>query len=286
MAMKLEVNRILSEAFRRRRGFFSKESFDVVGNFFALAGLLLAVFLVLVSAIVVQWIHAEQFAFSSLFSLCTTPFFALYSLVLLLSLTSFGGSIGIGLGRFHFDREEKIRELVNSAESDPLSGLHNRRSFIRTLDAEIQRVQRNRGPSGSAGLLFIDIDHFKRINDTYGHAAGDEVICQLARFLEKECRPYDTVGRWGGEEFVILAPQADLDQAVRFAERLRAGVEGLELKFEYQLIHYTISLGVAAYDGGSETLDEFIQRADDALYRAKEGGRNRVISSHRITKEV
>lgn len=279
MSIKLEVNEVLSEAFQRRRGFLSRESFDLLGNIFSLLGLLFGVGVTMFAAMIVRWVSAEPLTLGSLLGLYLHPFFILFSLVVLAVTISWAGSYGIGFGRYHLDREEKIRELINSAETDPLSGLHNRRSFIRALDSEIQRVQRMGRTSGTVGLVFLDIDHFKRVNDLYGHAAGDAVICQLSRFIEKECRPYDTVGRWGGEEFVILAPQANLDQTVRFAERIRAGVEELELKFEYQLIHYTVSLGVAAYEENTETQDEFIQRADDALYRAKERGRNLVVPS-------
>ena len=281
MAIRMEVNEILKPILHKRSGFLSRASFDLFGNFFALLGLFVGLAFSMVVLALIAWVKAEPSTFGDLVSMALHPVFFLVVAAVTLAMTSWFGSLGITFGRQFLKRDQKIRELEATAETDPLSGLCSRRSFIGALESELDRVRRTGRGNGTAGLVFIDIDHFKRVNDTYGHGAGDEVICQLSRFLEHECRPYDTVGRWGGEEFVVLTPQTTLDQTVRFAERIRAGIEASELKVDYQTIHYTISMGVASYDVYTETIDDFIQRADDALYKAKEGGRNRVVPAVR-----
>ena len=284
MSFRLEVNEIIRPVLRRRSGLFSRASLDFFGNFFAkvglFCGLAAAFFVMLLSA----WAKAEPVTLSGFFAQLANPLVALLALFAVLFFMSWFGTIGMAFGRDILERDQRIRELEDSAETDPLSGLCNRRSFIGALERELDRVRRVGRAGGTAGLVFLDIDLFKQVNDTYGHAAGDEVICQLSRFMEQECRPYDTVGRWGGEEFVILTPQTTLDQTLRFAERIRAGIEASELKFDRQLLHYTISAGVASYDVDTESLDDFIQRADDALYKAKESGRNRVVPAQANVK--
>ena len=277
MAIRMEVNEILKPILHKRSGFLSRASFDLFGNFFALLGLFVGLAFSMVVLALIAWVKAEPSTFGDLVSMALHPVFFLVVAAVTLAMTSWFGSLGITFGRQFLKRDQKIRELEATAETDPLSGLCNRRSFIGALERELDRVRRVGRAGGTAGLVFLDIDLFKQVNDTYGHAAGDEVICQLSRFMEQECRPYDTVGRWGGEEFVILTPQTTLDQTLRFAERIRAGIEASELKFDRQLLHYTISAGVASYDVDTESLDDFIQRADDALYKAKESGRNRVV---------
>lgn len=188
---------------------------------------------------------------------------------------AFMGSIGVLLTERVFKLESKLLEIKDKSETDPLSGLCNRRSFLKIMDKELHRQNRLQD-QGKMALIFIDIDFFKKVNDTYGHSAGDLVIKQVATFLENACRPYDTVARWGGEEIVILTPQTTADQSIRFAERLRSGVEELKIVAEGHSIPITISLGVAIAAPNGEEMNEFIDRADKVLYLAKENGRNRV----------
>ncbi|RUM48188.1 MAG: GGDEF domain-containing protein [Hydrogenothermus sp.] len=161
---------------------------------------------------------------------------------------------------------ERFKHL---AETDRLTGLFNKGKFNEVLKKEIERAKRYKRP---LSLIIFDIDHFKRINDTYGHKVGDEVLRELAKVIKSIIRKTDFVVRWGGEEFVILAPETDLDGALKLAEKLRQTVE----KHQFPTVkNVTISLGVAQYID-EETPEEFIIRADMALYKAKENGRNRV----------
>jgi len=161
---------------------------------------------------------------------------------------------------------ERFRHL---AETDRLTGLFNKGKFNEVLKKEIERVKRYKRP---LSLIIFDIDHFKRINDTYGHKVGDEVLKELAKVIKKSVRKTDFVARWGGEEFVILALETDLEGAFKLAEKIRKTVE----EHEFPTVkNVTVSLGVAQYIDG-ESPEDFIIRADMALYKAKEGGRNRV----------
>lgn len=160
----------------------------------------------------------------------------------------------------------KLEEL---ATTDVLTGTYNRRKFNELILAEIERVRRYGHP---LSLLVVDIDHFKRINDTYGHEAGDEVLIVLAGLIRAGIRATDSLARWGGEEFVVLSPEVSVEDATGLAERLRAAAGTYEYSFVGRL---TASIGVAQHRVG-ETPDELFARADEALYRAKEGGRDRV----------
>ena len=173
--------------------------------------------------------------------------------------------IGI-LAYILFRDMERFKHL---AETDRLTGLFNKGKFNEVLKKEIERAKRYKRP---LSLIIFDIDRFKRINDTYGHKVGDEVLRELAKVIKSIIRKTDFLVRWGGEEFVILAPETDLDGALKLAEKLRQTVE----KHQFPTVkNVTISLGVAQYID-EETPEEFIIRADTALYKAKENGRNRV----------
>ena len=160
----------------------------------------------------------------------------------------------------------KLEEL---ATTDALTGAYNRRKFNGLILAEIARVSRYEHP---LSLLILDIDHFKRVNDTHGHEAGDEVLVVLAGLIRAGIRATDSLARWGGEEFVVLSPELIVDEAVGLAERLRSAAGAYEYSFAGGV---TVSLGVAQHRVG-ETPDELFARADEALYKAKEGGRDRV----------
>jgi len=170
------------------------------------------------------------------------------------------------------ERWQQISELRRLATTDQLTGLHNRAYFMDSAEAELRRSERFGHPTA---VLMADLDHFKRVNDQYGHAAGDEALRIFARILGETTRTVDLVGRIGGEEFTILLPETGRDAALQVAERLRAAVEAASFEFGGVTIRYTVSLGVSVRQGG-DTLDRLLARADDALYAAKHGGRNRV----------
>lgn len=167
--------------------------------------------------------------------------------------------------------EAELREL---ASTDYLTGLHNRRYFFAQMEAELARIQRL--DSQRAAVLMLDLDHFKRINDTFGHATGDELLKHFATIMADELRKIDTAGRVGGEEFAILLPGATGDAAGAFAERLRQKVEETPLIQDGQAIPITVSIGVSVMKADDGSSDAALIRADKALYRAKQSGRNRV----------
>jgi diguanylate cyclase (GGDEF)-like protein len=169
--------------------------------------------------------------------------------------------------------EEANKKLDLISRTDELTGLPNRRDMLRTIDNEIQRVTRTRKPFC---FIFIDIDHFKNVNDTYGHACGDEVLKHVAATIRNLLRKYDVLARYGGEEFLTLLPETDLEGAKIAAERFRKTIEDTTVIFGKLSIKVTITLGVSQYDHALGA-DRSIQMADRALYEGKENGRNRVI---------
>ena len=167
------------------------------------------------------------------------------------------------------ERKRLERELRQLATTDPLTGAFNRRYFLDIVDKEISRAQRYHRP---LALVMFDIDHFKRLNDEYGHAQGDAVLIGLAALVRQRLRHSDIFVRWGGEEFVILAVETTLPQAVALAETLLAALH--EESFA-DAGPVTASFGVAEYRA-AETLDQWLKRVDDLLYQAKRDGRDRV----------
>jgi two-component system cell cycle response regulator len=164
-------------------------------------------------------------------------------------------------------------ELAELATTDALTGVHNRRHFMARATEELKRCRRHRH---QFGVLLFDADHFKRINDTLGHPQGDKVLVAIAASLRKALRETDLVARYGGEEFVVGLPETPLDHTMMVAERLRAGIEALEIDGMDRPV--TVSVGVCAYPAStSDSIAEMIALADEALYRAKAGGRNRVV---------
>ncbi len=166
--------------------------------------------------------------------------------------------------------QEQLREQANR---DPLTGLYNRRYLDSTLERELARCKRGGTP---LALILIDIDHFKQVNDTYGHQAGDEVLLRLAAMLASMARAGDVACRYGGEEFLLLMPTMPLASARERAEALRAAFADMEVSFGAFKLRTTVSVGIAAYPGHGISADELIRNADTALYRAKNLGRNRV----------
>ncbi|HQR29840.1 MAG TPA: diguanylate cyclase, partial [Anaeromyxobacteraceae bacterium] len=167
------------------------------------------------------------------------------------------------------EAEGKAREASRRADTDALTGVPNRQAFNDALAREFARARRFRQP---LSVVLVDLDHFKRVNDEHGHAAGDQVLTGAARLLESRVRESDLAARWGGEEFAIIASMTDAAGAVRLAEKLRGM---LEVTHMGPPVRVTASFGVAELrpDDG---VDDLIRRADEALYRAKQEGRNRV----------
>jgi len=168
------------------------------------------------------------------------------------------------------------KELRRLATTDPLTGAHNRRHFTERATAEISRGRRYASP---VSMLTIDIDHFKDVNDTYGHPAGDEVLKVLVRVCKETLRISDIFARMGGEEFSAILPETDAQAALQSAERLREAVAKTKVVIDDKIISYTISIGLSQILGPKDSLEELMRRADTALYRAKDLGRNRVESA-------
>ncbi|SFM40093.1 GGDEF domain-containing protein [Thermodesulforhabdus norvegica] len=158
---------------------------------------------------------------------------------------------------------------------DPLTGLYNMRSFFRALESEMHRTRRSRVPTS---LIMLDLDHFKQINDTYGHIAGDYVLKSVADTLRNGVRAGDLPCRYGGEEFAVVLPGTSLSQAVGVAKRLKEAIEKLKCFYAGKEIPVTASFGVATYRGTTPPeVTPFVDRADKCLMEAKQNGRNRIV---------
>jgi diguanylate cyclase (GGDEF)-like protein len=174
-------------------------------------------------------------------------------------------------------RSQRHAQLLNDSRFDAKTGLLNAGTWEREAGNEVTRAGRTRT---SLAVALIDVDNFKVINDTYGHLAGDKALKQLSRTIQIFLREYDLVGRFGGEEFALLLPQTDEDDARRVAERMRAHIA--EMPFDVgdiagsEIISLTVSIGVAALGTTGNQLTELLATADAALYRAKHAGRNQV----------
>jgi diguanylate cyclase (GGDEF)-like protein len=171
------------------------------------------------------------------------------------------------------DIDALTARLHEQAIRDPLTGAFNRRFFAESLDKEAARAVRE---NIQFSVIIMDVDHFKQFNDTYGHKCGDIVLQALAGFLNDNTRRGDIVCRYGGEEFVILMPDASLESAYIRAEFLRSKFEQLEVEYDGQKLKCTISLGVASYPIHATDSDSLLIVADHALYESKSHGRNRV----------
>jgi two-component system chemotaxis response regulator CheY len=185
----------------------------------------------------------------------------------------------MGVGARILDLETRLSESLAREEKlatrDPLTELPNRRDLCDRARSELGRAARART---SVGVILMDNDHFKPINDEHGHAAGDEALRRAADVLRKSKREYDYAGRWGGDEFLVILPGTSLAQAGLVAERIRSSIEGVRLELGGAAVQLQSSLGVACASPGPHPveLDALLQEADEALYRAKAGGRNRV----------
>lgn len=181
---------------------------------------------------------------------------------------------GLTLGAVMMANARILSETAYAAEHDHLTGAPSRRAFFAVAERELARARRH---AGSVGLLLADADHFKRINDTYGHGVGDEVLRDLVRRTLEVIRKNDYCARLGGEEFAVLLPDTSRETAQVVAERLRTALDrSLDAKTSTAGVPYTVSIGLAMLEPG-EAFDSLMQRADAALYAAKKGGRNQVV---------
>ncbi len=168
-----------------------------------------------------------------------------------------------------------LEESLRLATVDPLTGLSNRRAFVQALAQEVARAHRHQR---ALSVALLDVDHFKRINDTHGHGAGDAVLAAMGRLFTSVTREGDFAARWGGEEFVVALHDCDANGAMVAAERLRAAIAALCVDVPSLTLHVTASIGVAELRPG-EALEALVDRADRAMYTAKSGGRNQVAAS-------
>jgi len=166
-------------------------------------------------------------------------------------------------------------EIYRLAIEDGLTQLPNKRYLLQFLEREMARTKRYERP---ISLMMIDVDHFKSINDTYGHLAGDDVLSELANLLKPRIRKDECLARYGGEEFTVVMPETMLRGASQFAEILRASVEEHDFSFDGEHISVTVSIGVARNTDDAASPDKLLARADDCLYKAKRNGRNQVVS--------
>ena len=174
------------------------------------------------------------------------------------------------------DAEAKYHEeIYRMTIVDGLTQIHNKRALFEALEKELMRARRY---ERDLSLLMFDIDFFKRINDQYGHLAGDHVLRELARVVQERIRREEVFARYGGEEFVILLPETPLPGAAALAENLRARVANHAFVFQGERIPVTVSIGTALLGENDKVAADLIQRADEKLYEAKRGGRNRVCS--------
>ncbi|KAA9161361.1 GGDEF domain-containing protein [Amycolatopsis acidicola] len=184
-----------------------------------------------------------------------------------------------------FNRLAELDQLQDDVRTDPKTQVYNMRGWTESAERALNRATKS---EDGLGILMIDLDHFKWINDTYGHPAGDDVLRNLAQLLDEVTRPSDVVGRFGGEEFLVLLPDTDQATATGAAERIRSAVAELRIVTtdkrgdQTTVSDRTASIGVAVFPAHGDSLEKLMQAADAAVYEAKEGGRNQVrVAEHR-----
>jgi diguanylate cyclase (GGDEF)-like protein len=191
-------------------------------------------------------------------------------------------ALSIGFGFFWMTTSLLTSELDLLASTDPLTRIFNRRVFLLWCEKEVERSRRTSLPFS---MLMIDLDHFKQLNDEYGHQTGDAALCAVVESMQDSIRGLDVLGRWGGEEFVALLPAASPESALLVAQRMRRNIAKIRLPDSNKAgadalmeVKVTASIGVSTYRGPDDALRHIIQRADAALYEAKASGRNQVLS--------
>ena len=184
---------------------------------------------------------------------------------------NYAGLFGTSLGFVLVTKERADNELIRTATVDALTGLLNRRRFVELARRELHRAERQHLQTS---VLMLDLDHFKNVNDTYGHPVGDVVLQSFGHILHDNLRPFDVVGRYGGEEFCVLLPGTGIGEATTIAERVRAIASQTPVATRSAVISYTVSTGVVQAPPRPISLEELVDRADRALYEAKAAGRN------------
>jgi diguanylate cyclase (GGDEF)-like protein len=247
----------------------------------------------------VDWMTSDTFAAAGLYVLVAALFYGLRSRAIFIGYGILGAALTFAASVPDFDQPDFLNFAINRglitaalvstllllyhnnrssevlrrlATTDPLTGAYNRRHFMELMAREQRRADRY---ATVYSILMIDIDHFKRVNDTYGHQVGDQAIQAMAEACRKTTRPTDVVARYGGEEFVIALTHTELDRAVKVAERLRQAVAQISLGTDHGVLSFSASIGVSTYVDTSN-IEQLIARADQALYKAKHAGRNRV----------
>lgn len=203
-------------------------------------------------------------------------FFRTGNLVAALGLMTLIALIYARVTRYAQERVRSLTdELQRQASTDPVTGLANRRALEERLDVEHARAQRT---GQNYCLLMVDLDHFKAVNDRYGHPTGDRILKEVAELMRDQLRAIDLVGRWGGEEFLVLLPETGFEGGHRVAEKIRARIERTEFEGAGQPFGLTLTVGFASC-GANEAMRWCLKRADDALLRGKEANRNQVVAS-------
>ena len=198
-------------------------------------------------------------------------------------------AMGVAFGFFWMTTAELTLELEQRANTDPLTRIYNRRIFREWCEREMARYQQT---GATFSMLMIDLDHFKSINDRFGHQCGDEMLCAAVERMQDSVRGIDILGRWGGEEFVVLLPGASRDAALLVAERIRANIGNLRLPTgkavgqAEEFVQITASLGGTTHLGPADSLDAMLRRIDIALYRAKAAGRDTVVVLHETAGQL
>ena len=248
------------------------------GFLYGLAGISACVFTVSVVTLRVKTFLLILCAPSLLFVVLSASSMPLLGLVNNLMLYFFSVSLAciimLVLRSFRRKAFKFKKELLHTSRHDSLTGACNRRYITELAEREIALAIRH---GRTLAVAMLDIDYFKRINDTYGHATGDHVLKQFVKTCTGNLRAIDHFGRIGGEEFVCVLPEADTAEAMICAERLRASIEALRMETPQSLLQFTVSIGVATLDAGHTDWNSLLKRADDAMYCAKHEGRNRTV---------
>lgn len=217
-----------------------------------------------------RWMAAGFFAAVALADAASAVWISGFAQSIVLAI-NYVGLFGTSLGFVLITKERADNELIRTASVDGLTGLLNRRKFVESARRELHRAERQHLQTS---VLMLDLDHFKDVNDTYGHPIGDLVLQSFGNVLHASLRPFDVVGRYGGEEFCVLLPGTGIGEATQIAERLRAIASQTPVSARTAMVSYTVSTGVVQAPPRPVSLEELVDRADRALYEAKAAGRN------------
>ena len=181
------------------------------------------------------------------------------------------------LKKYREELQKALSDLEQLVITDALTGIPNRRHLFEFAAKQLHQAELYQRP---LSLLMLDVDHFKKINDNYGHAVGDEVLKLVANNLKRTLRQEDCLSRFGGEEFVAILPETDIEEAIMIGERVRLNIAELGILAQDHCLNITISLGISALKPDDQNIDDLLKRADDALLEAKRSGRNRCVVNH------